>query len=101
MIKYKVVQEREVLSFARNLSASGIQFHCQEKLVPASTIELTINFPDSLIPIKLLAKVVWAKELKKIGGFDVGAQFINIDEETAAFINNKILNTLRISREKT
>jgi Tfp pilus assembly protein PilZ len=99
LVKYKILDSAETLTFARNLSAGGIRFYCKEKIPKGSTVEMTINFPDSPTPLKILSKVVWIKELKKMGGFEVGAQFIDVDDDTFELLRKKIDNTFKIAHD--
>ena len=99
LLKYKTSGGKEILSFARNLSAGGLRFYCKEELSQDSLVELTINFPDLPQPLKVNAKIVWVKSLKKIGGCEAGAEFIDIDEDTRKIINNKIGNTFTMGKE--
>jgi len=91
LLKYKVLGQDAELSFAKNISAGGVLFHSREEISLGSTVEMEILFPSYPRPIKVVAKVVWKKPVKKMEGFDLGAEFINVDEEAKKFINNKIL----------
>jgi c-di-GMP-binding flagellar brake protein YcgR len=84
-----------ILSFVRNISAGGLLFHSKQNIPQESTIELdiAINFPPREEPIKVLAKVQRAKFLKKVGGYDIGIKFINLDTHTRDLINNRIINS--------
>ncbi|MGB2629932.1 MAG: PilZ domain-containing protein [Candidatus Omnitrophota bacterium] len=90
LLKYKLMDRKESLSFARNVSAGGVRFHAEEYIQPGSTLELTINFPSYPEPVKAVSKVVWVTPMAKLGGFDVGAEFINIEEKARDFIKEKI-----------
>jgi hypothetical protein len=94
LIKYKVVGREALqgtLSFVRNISAAGVLFHAQENIPSASTLELEINFPLRSEPIKVLAKTLRVKPLRKTGGYDIALEFLNLDKDTCTFINKKIL----------
>jgi len=90
LLKYKVLEKEEKLSFARNISAGGVLFYCKEQLPAGSTVELEVNFPQYPHPIKVVAKVIRAMELKKMGGYEIGAEFINVEEGAKNFIDEKI-----------
>ncbi|MDP2922579.1 MAG: PilZ domain-containing protein [Candidatus Omnitrophota bacterium] len=97
LLKYRVVGKENmqgVLSFVRNISAGGVLFHSQEAIPKDSVIELevAINFPSSSEPLKVIAKILRSQPLRKIGGYDVAIEFINVDAATRDFINKKILN---------
>ena len=93
LLKYKVVHKEKALSFARNISAGGVLFHAQEYIQPGTTVELLINFPSYPEPIKAVSKVVRTRPLAKLGGFEIGAEFIDINDEAKDFINRKILRS--------
>ena len=95
LIKYRVLEKEKAFSFARNISAGGILFYCKENIPVGSIVEVVINFPGRSEPIKVLSKVSRMKPLRKTGGFEAAARFINIDKDTQDFINNKILKVFR------
>ena len=96
LLKYKVIEkEEEQLSFIRNIGAGGVCFVAKEIIPPEKVIEIVISFPGFSHPIKATARIVWNKELKKLGGFETGAEFINVDEDARDFINKKILSASR------
>ena len=90
LLKYRKVGKEEALSFVRNISAGGVLFIAKENIPLGDVVELEINFPGFPHPIKASAKVVWIKELKELGGFETGAEFINVEEDAREFINKKI-----------
>jgi hypothetical protein len=95
LLKYKVVGDEKttgMLSFIRNISAGGVLFHSRDRLEPGKPLELEINFPFSSQSIKTFAKILRVKPLKRIGGFDIAVEFINLEEETKNLINERILN---------
>ena len=92
LLKYKVVDSEEAareLSFARNVSAGGVLFYADKKIPPGKLVELEINLPEHPT-IKVVAKVVRVVSLKKIGGFEMGAEFVNIDDGDRKFMDEKI-----------
>ncbi|MFH1664563.1 MAG: PilZ domain-containing protein [Candidatus Omnitrophota bacterium] len=90
LVKYKVLDKREELSFVKNISKGGVLFHSKEDLAPGSMVELMINYPGYSQPIKATAKVLRARPLKKVGGFDIAAEFVSINEDAREFIREKI-----------
>ena len=93
LLKYKLMDKKESLSFARNVSAGGVRFHSKEYIPPESVVELTINFPSYPKPIKAVSKVAWVTPMPKLGGFDVGVEFMEIEEKAREFIKEKISKT--------
>jgi len=93
LLKYRVVDSEEVprlLSFARNVSAGGVLFYADKEISPGSLVELEISFPEHPKPIKAVARVIRTVPLETIGGFEMGAEFINIDEADRKFVDEKI-----------
>ena len=90
LLKYKVA-DKGGRSFVRNISAGGVLFVSKENIPIGTVVELEINFPGFPRPIKADVKVVRNRELKKLGYFENGAEFINVDEDAKEFINTKIL----------
>jgi c-di-GMP-binding flagellar brake protein YcgR len=90
LLKYKLMDKEEALSFARNISAGGVLFHAEEFIPEGSMVELLVNFPSYPGPIKAVAKVVRVVPLPKVGGFDIGAEFVNIEEKAREYMNQKI-----------
>jgi hypothetical protein len=75
------------LTLTKNISKGGICFVGYEKLNEADIIDLKIFLPGEKLPITATAKVSWVKEFV-IGDpsrgvrYDVGAEFISIQEGT-------------------
>ncbi|MFC1548651.1 PilZ domain-containing protein [Candidatus Omnitrophota bacterium] len=100
LLKYRVIDEGEgKLSFVRNISAGGALFVAKEEIPCGSMVELEINFPQYPHPVKVVSKVVRSRPLKKMGGFEIGAEFVSADEEVKEFINKKILSIAEKSKE--
>lgn len=102
LLKYKLLDEagREgVLSFVRNISAGGVLFHSDEYIKPASIIELDISFPPFPNPVKIKAKVLRARKLKAMGGFDIAVEFSDLGKDAKRFIDKKIGNTFNKHKE--
>ena len=100
LIKYKVIEQKEELSFARNISAGGVLFVAKESIPPGNIVKILISFPKYPHPIKVAAKVIWTKELKNLGGFKIGAEFVNVEEDARDFINKKILAVNKGTKNK-
>ena len=85
LLKYRVAGKgEEELSFVRitvknvNICA-GALFVAKEDIPCDSTVELEINFPQHPHSIKVVSRVVRSRALKKMGGFEVGVEFVNVD----------------------
>ncbi len=86
-------------SITRNISLGGLCIISYERLGVGDILKLAISFPDSGKTISAQAKVSWIKEFI-IGDptsgkrYDVGAEFINIDQKDREDINKYIFSHL-------
>ena len=92
LVKYKPSFEAKretipVLTTVKDVGADGICLRTQEYLPESSLIELKINFPSLDTPVFALAKVVWIKKRPKSSYYEVGTQFVKIEESLRKFIN--------------
>ena len=98
LLKYRVAGKgEEELSFVRNISAGGALFVAKEDIPCDSTVELEINFPQHPHSIKVVSRVVRSRALKKMGGFEVGVEFVNVDENDKEFLKKKIASIVEES----
>jgi c-di-GMP-binding flagellar brake protein YcgR len=90
LLKYKLINREKELSFAHNISAGGVLFHAKSDIAPGELIELEINFPGYPTPVKAISKVVRTEKAEKVEGFNVAAEFVNIEEGAKDFVSKKI-----------
>ncbi len=90
LLKYKELGKGKELSFIRNIGGGGVLFYSEKNLPKNDVIELEINFPQYPQPIKANAKVLRTVKLADMGGYEVAAEFISVDEEARDFITKKI-----------
>ena len=95
LIKYRPISDDRkgadrIIASIRDIGAGGICFVTDDYLPNASLIEIKINFPHLNEPVFALAKVVWVKQIKKTRRYEVGAQFIEIDESVRHFIDEQV-----------
>ncbi len=103
LLKYRIVEKpppEKPLSFVRNISAGGLLFYTHEYIPLGSLVELQISFPPLDESICVLARVVWIKFLPRIGGFNIGVEFFNIEDKIKEFINSKVLRVYEKKKEK-
>lgn len=101
LIRYKVIEKKEQKDyhpFVRNISAIGILFYTEEYIPKDSIIEVFINFPTYHQAIKVMCRVVRVNPLKRVRGFEIGAEFIDIEKDAQDFINKKILSSRKKAR---
>ncbi|MEA3489008.1 MAG: PilZ domain-containing protein [Candidatus Omnitrophota bacterium] len=89
LLKYSLPGKSEELSFARNLSPDGMLFHSKDEVSVGSTIDVELNIPKFGKPVKVKLKIVHVDQLKKNDGYNVGGQFINIDEGFRKFLDKE------------
>jgi hypothetical protein len=90
LVKYKELGKGKELSFIRNIGGGGVLFYAEKDLPKDDVVELEINFPQYPHSIKANAKVLRTVKLADMGGYEVAAEFISVDEEARDFITKKI-----------
>lgn len=95
LVKYKPVStEKEealpVLATIRDIGAGGVCLRTEEYLPVSSVIEVRINFPSRATPIFTLARVAWIKKRRQGRYYEVGAQFIEIEESARRIIDEHL-----------
>ncbi len=95
LVKYKKLagtgeQAVLVLATIRDIGAGGVCLRTQEYIPTTSLLELKIQFPGFDTPVFTLAKVVWARQIKKTAYYEIGAQFVEIQESVRKVINEQV-----------
>jgi len=95
LAKYKVSPEAgshavPVLTFLRDIGAGGVRLKTNERLQLLSILQLKINFPSLRDPVFTLAKVVWIKQTGKNKDYEVGLQFVEIDDLVRGLVDKKL-----------
>lgn len=95
LVKYRpfdqVKEEPYLLSSVINISASGALLKSFIPIVLGTVLDLKINFPMLDDPVRTLAKVVRINVVKtKPRYYEVGVQFIDIDEEKSKIMDQAI-----------
>jgi c-di-GMP-binding flagellar brake protein YcgR len=99
LVKYRVMSKPNsplVLTSAENIGGGGICIHTQEIIPVAETLQIFINFPHMDAPIPTVAKVIWVKRLKSQEAYQVGVQFLEIEE----MVRQKVIKHLDFVKEK-
>lgn len=63
----------------KDIGKGGVCLRTEEDLPVFSVLQLYINFPQFHEPISTLAKVMWTKKLGKGNKYEVGIQFLDIE----------------------
>jgi len=95
LAKYKASPEAgghvvPMLAFLRDIGAGGVCLRATERIPLLSILQLKINFPSLKDPIFALAKVMWVKQIKKDKAYDLGLQFIEMDDLVRNLIDKKL-----------
>ncbi|MBD3245703.1 MAG: hypothetical protein GF333_01690 [Candidatus Omnitrophica bacterium] len=90
LLKYKILSPQEHLTFVRDISGGGLLFFSREDIPVGSVVELAVNFPASPLPIEGVAKVIRTRHLKKMGGYEIAVEFLELDEENRERIQRQI-----------
>jgi uncharacterized protein (TIGR02266 family) len=75
-----------IKSYSRNISAGGLCILTLEKYNPGTCLSLSFNMPGEVEPINTTGMVMWIKEfnigdLKSNTAYDVGVEFVNLNED--------------------
>jgi len=101
LLKYKLANDppgQKNLSFVIDISAGGVLFYAREKLPEDTFLDLEINFPGSNQPLCIKARVVRLRQLKKIGGFEIGAEFVDPAQDFRILVDQKIIDVYKKSK---
>jgi c-di-GMP-binding flagellar brake protein YcgR len=76
--------KKSSLRLSKNISKEGICLIVYEKVNKGDLMDLKVYFPDTKVPVQVLARVVWVSEFTigdAIGKrYDVGFEFMKIKE---------------------
>lgn len=95
-VKYKLLspEDREAHLFIpatiRDISGGGVCLRTEEALPESALIELKINFPHIATSIFALAKIIWTKQRDKVRRYDVGVEFVEIENAMRQTIDEQI-----------
>lgn len=95
-VKYKLLSTEDkerhpfIAATIRDISAGGVCLRIEEHLPESALIELKINFPHIATSIYVLAKIIWTRQRDKIRRYDVGMQFIEIEDVMRQAIDEQI-----------
>ena len=86
LLKYKVMGDGHGLSFVRNISRGGVLFFSKQEISSGEMLEMEISMPPKDIPVKVVAKVVHTEKLEKVQGYNIGVEFVTIDDKDREFM---------------
>lgn len=84
LMRFSIPGENEepVLSFIRNISAGGVLFFSEKKIIPGTLIKMTINVPSATgepIKVRSISRTIYSAKLRGLDGYNIGAEFAEID----------------------
>ncbi|MDD5428454.1 MAG: PilZ domain-containing protein [Candidatus Omnitrophica bacterium] len=88
-----------IITGIKNIGAGGICLQTEEPLPVGSVIQVYINFPKAPKPVPALAKVVWVNHSKKKNCFDVGMNFVDIEQAFSSSIIKSVDAVNKISKK--
>jgi c-di-GMP-binding flagellar brake protein YcgR len=95
LVKYKLFSEKAakgafVTASIKDIGAGGVCLRTKEYIAISNLLEMRINFPSVDTSVSALAKVVWAKEVIKNSQYEIGAQFIDLDDSLRVLIDRQV-----------
>lgn len=105
-VKYKSLSQGgqpgvPILATIRDISGGGLCLRTEEYLPKATLVELKINFPHIATFISAVAKVAWIKQRGKSRRYELGLQFVEIEESLRKIIDGQIKGVYeRLKRNK-
>lgn len=90
---------KEEISLTKNISKGGICLIVYEELKENDLLNLRIFLPDDKVAINAVGRVVWIKEFiigdnPESKRFDVGIEFVKINEDDLIRVNKYVFSHL-------
>jgi len=102
LVSKRAASERERLLVTKNISQSGVCIIAYEEFQEQDILELKIFLPEDKVPLIVMGRVAWTKEFvigESPGNrrYDMGVEFIDIDEESIQKINRHLFSLKQIN----
>jgi len=101
LAKYRLVSEnnKEELKITslKDISAGGVCLRTDREIPRGSILQLYINFPQLSSPIPCLAKSTWIKKSDKKGHYEIGLEFLEIED----FLRKEIMERIEGVRRRS
>lgn len=99
-ISYRILPQTKVKRFlTRDISQGGVRFFVEEFIPKGSYLEITLKLEGVSLVFEACVKVQWISEQTRSERYEVGAEFINIHHEAAAYLMQYIENMVKDSEE--
>jgi Tfp pilus assembly protein PilZ len=82
-----------------DIGAGGVCILTEDTIPLGSLLELSINFPSITTSVFALAKVVWIKESRASKRYQIGGQFVQINDSVQNLINGKVARVVEIVKK--
>jgi c-di-GMP-binding flagellar brake protein YcgR len=79
-----------IVASIKDIGGGGGCLIAEDNLSKGETLQLYINFPRISTPVPCLAKVVWSKKVGKTSRYEIGLQFLEIEEILRQEMVNRI-----------
>jgi len=102
LVSKRAASERERLLVTKNISQGGVCIIAYEEFQEQDILDLRIFLPEDNVPLQVTGKVAWIKEFV-IGDspgnrrYDMGVEFMDIDEESIQKINRHLFSFKQIN----
>ena len=100
LVKYKLTSQGEwqtATASVGDISAGGFCLRTEKAIPKDSILLVRINFPGLSSPISSSAKVIWVKKIGKANRFEIGLEFLEIEDLLRQEIIRHIENVRRRS----
>jgi len=83
--------------FTRDVSVGGIRFFSDHFIKPQSVLKTQIAFECTKKPINAMATVKWIQSVYEDERYELGVEFIGINNEDIQFLNQYLSKQLQSS----
>jgi c-di-GMP-binding flagellar brake protein YcgR len=103
LAKYRLITDSPggpiKLTSLKDIGGGGACMRSDERLPLTSLVQLYINFPRSSHPVPSVGKVVWIKEIGKTKRYEIGLQFMEIEDLVRKDIANRVNSVDQVCKE--
>ena len=101
LAKYRLISEDKnalILASIKDISGGGACLKTCMEITRGSVLQVYINFPQFSSPVPCLAKVAWVKKIGKTGCYELGLEFLEIEDFLRENITRRIDYAFRRSK---
>ncbi len=83
LAKYRLASEGDkslTIASIKDISGGGACLKVKEDIPKGSVLQLYINSPHFSSPVPCLAKVAWVKKIGKTGKYELGLEFLEMED---------------------